>query len=309
MSQQGYLRRRGTRGVSILAVVAVILILGLALLFVAPFGFIYWSLNRTIRENPQLSTQPAPLASVGPITAKPTTLTCCGVEFDVPWGKPERTNATGSYQVYFYFAERVVSFKQPESVIAPFLWQEGQTAEQRDAMRQTFGYEAANTRYEAMEQTLRHVPKRVGLFNYMKLISEMMLVTHKDMVIGRESTGIFAFEHDARRGFQINDPAWSNEVRVILFDQQDRQIEFEVRRNRDAPALTQGEIDYVVRSIRVAPEEPPNQPNPRSRRPSLRSSSLRRSLPSRVPGRRLSPQGQIRETVLDRCGALTTGKQ
>lgn len=254
LTQRENQRQRRARGVSILAVVAMILILGLVLLFVVPYGFMYWALNRTIQENPQLSTQPAPLASVKPMAAKPITLTCCGVEFDVPWGKPESTNATGSYQISFHFAERVVSFKRPESVIAPFVWQEGQSAAQKDAMQQTFGFEAASTRYEAMEQTLRHVPKRVGLFNYVKLMGEMTLVTSKDMILGRESTGIFSFEHDGGRGFQINDPARSNEVRVIYFDQQDKQIELEVRRDREAPALTQGEIDYVVRSIRAVPE-------------------------------------------------------
>jgi hypothetical protein len=256
--------RTNQRGGIALAVLLILVALIIIAVFVLPYASSYYWLSEMIRESPQLSTVPVPLPPTPVLKAKPTTLTCCGVRFDLPWDPPGPYTMeleSGDAVNFIYPGRRVVSFRQPGHVKEPVFMEEAMDSSQEQAMQRVLGFEPS-TRFEAMEKSLQYVPLPPSLFGSRENFwRETLLATSKRAFLPPDSTGIFAFAHPNGRGFQINDPARSDLVTVHLFNSEDRHIEFSIWHSAES-SVQQSEIDYIVRSIRPAPAEPPRKSPP-----------------------------------------------
>lgn len=248
------------RGSTALTVLLILVVLVIAAIFILPIGFAYYFTNKMIAENPQLASVPEPLPPAPPLKARPTTLTCCGVQFDVPWGRPQE-QPPDAYQseffVYFDFPDgRQLSFTRPEKQVDILYTPATADPRQRGAMNRAYGF-SVESRYDAVHTALQHVPKRLRLMDgWRGMMREVILTSAKMAHMGSDSIGVFSFEGPNGRGFQIGDPALSSVVKVHLFDANDRHTELSIRRYSDSTTLQQSEIDYIVRSIRPAPVEP-----------------------------------------------------
>jgi hypothetical protein len=252
------------RGGTALTVLLILVVLVIAAVFILPLGFAYYFTNKMITENPQLSSLPEPLPAAPPLKAKPTTLTCCGLEFDVPWGSPKERSADDYVSEYFVSFDfpggQNIRFTRPEKQVDILYSPANADPQQKDAMQNAYGF-SVESRYDAVRTALHHQPRRLRLMDgFRGMFKEMMLTSAKMAHLGSDSTAIFSFEGPNGRGFQINHPERSREVKVHLFDSSDRHTELAIRRSSDSAALQQSEIDFIVRSIRPAPQPPTDTP-------------------------------------------------
>jgi len=253
------------RGGTALTVLVIFVVLVIAAVFVLPIGFAYYFTNKMIAENPQLSEVPQPLPPGPPLKAKPTTLSCCGIEFDVPWGPPQERPQDPHLSEYFVHFEfpggQSIRLTRPEKQIDVLYPPGAADPQQKEAMKNAYGF-SIESRYDAVHTALHHMPKRPRLLDGLQaMMAQMMLTSAKMSHLGSDSVGIFSFEGTNGRGFQIGDPARSREVKVHLFDSDDRHAKISVRRS-DSTILQQSEIDFIIRSIRPAPAEPPKEAPP-----------------------------------------------
>lgn len=263
------------RGGTALTVLLILVVLAIVAIFVLPIGFAYYFTNKMIAENPQLANVPEPLPPAPPLKAKPTTLACCGVQFDVPWGPPQERPPDAylsEFFVYFDFPDgRQISLTRPEKHVDMLYTPATADPQQREAMKNAYGF-SVESRYDAVHTALQHVPKRLRLMDgWRGMMREVILTSAKMAHMGSGSARIFSFEGPNGRGFQIGDPARSPEVKVHLFDSNDHHTQLSIRRYSDSATLQQSEIDYIVRSIRPAPVEPSRDAAPAKETPPRKS--------------------------------------
>jgi len=249
-------------GASVLANIGFALIGFVLLLAALSIGYMHYQLSKTIRERPELSLQPVPLPPAPPLDASGAPLNCAQViEFAAPWGKPEDDNCAWSKGDTYLFIRwpdgREIRFGRPETVIDLFAREELRFPDDTSWIDECFGGQT-DTRYEAMARILNRVPQRPSFVAVPQLFCELLVIQWKESVLGPEPTAIYSFENTAGRGFQVGDPAHSREVRVHFYDKENDHhhcLVFIAQPN--APAITQSELDFILRSLRYVEEKRP----------------------------------------------------
>ena len=262
-------RSSGQRGGSVLNVILVLVGLLVLAAFTVPYFFTYYMMRQLTEGKPGMAMQPVPLPESPVLDATPTLVSAGGFEIAVPWGKLDR-NYDSDFSRSYYFSNRWLWIQKEIPFLEAFSGPGGTQPTQRDALKQAYGIEVPAEPYEATKLFLERdaKPPRI-LSGYRKMVAEMMLVTAKSSLIPDPTNAIYSFELPHARGFQINKPEGSVEIRLLLFFHKGKPLSLGIHRAPDDPPFTQAEINFIVRNVRVEEEKPavPQPPAKTASRP------------------------------------------
>jgi hypothetical protein len=254
------------RGGVLLGILVALLVLILAAVYIGPRVFFAYMANKTIRENAQLALHPVPLRATEAIAPQSplTRIAAFGYELSVPWGKVE-DSWKGEYFDRFSFAGSTsFHFQNPAKQMDQLdVLNKAPDPRQRDAMAQMYGLAGVHTHYDALRATLEwKPPASVSAFDSQeKLMAQFFQITQKQGAVQPGTSVIYECAFGDLRGFQLGEPGKDDEIRVHVFDKDDQHLEWRISRGGVGIApLTQGEINFVVKSLRRAPVEPEKSP-------------------------------------------------
>lgn len=130
----------------------------------------------------------------------------------------------------------------------------------RAGLIQLLGPEAMQSGFDFKRSILEATPEQITLFTPRKVASaKLMLLTIKANTTrsGAES-GVFQLSSQSLRGFQFGRPGSSGRrVSVELFSE-DGSINFVFGQKKDAPFISQADINRILRTVRKLPPPPVN---------------------------------------------------
>jgi len=262
--QVGAVPNRRSRG-SAWTIIAIIVAVIVLFIFVAPRVTAYYFLSKQVRENPQLSLTPQDLPPAPELRAKPTTIRLYGREMDVPWGEPLSQNEM-TYSTSLKFSDSHYLFvDNPENDVHLIdTINQMPDPQQRDLMRRMSGLENVKTRYDAFRLRMETKPEMPSLFSGFEKQAMMMIsVNEKVRIVRQGTTALFRFAIGGMRGFQVGTPGARSDIEVFAFDADDQRYHIKFAELADGPpAVTQSEINFIVRSLRRAPAEKPAPATP-----------------------------------------------
>jgi hypothetical protein len=264
------------RGGVLLGIIVALLVLILAAVFIGPRIFLAHMANKAIRENPRLALQPVPLPAAAEFKPQspPTKVEAYGYEFSVPWGKSEEPESWEYLEHFRFSGSTSLYFHNPATQFDRLdILKKTPDPRQREYMAKMYGMTDISTRYDEYRAMLLWKPSdSLSAFDSQeKLMAEYFQISQKHMALLSATSAIYEFAFGDLRGFQLGEPGKDGEIRIHAFDKEDQHLELRILRNSAGVApLTQGEVNFVVWSLRRVLPEP--EKSPAEKKPPRKSS-------------------------------------
>ena len=223
------------------------------------FFFLFWQYGRPIelllltkhalKNEPELWIVPTSLTDLAVNRSPGAKFSYFGFEFEAPWTGVKLRRGGQSIVVLDFQNGGVVSISKGSSELASM--KEEAAKEGRD-IKSVFGGRAIESDYE-MESTILHLtPRDLRLFSSRKeMTSNSVLLTLKGIYTGNAKGGIYSFQTDYVKGFQIGSLSADNLVTVDAFDQQDRKIQLIIGNEMHSKfKVSQTDVNRVWASLR-----------------------------------------------------------
>jgi hypothetical protein len=221
-----------------------------------------WQIKKEAARNPALAMVPVPLSDTSISTARGSTLTKFGYQFDVPW-KMKETKETGTIAIFrSESGQEAIMFWDPAEIKGPVKLMKDTPGVQLGALASVYGAKAIQSNYDFDQAVVNSTPSQLSyVLPRRKEVRAAVLLMLKPIEMIDSETGFYSFETQNLRGFQNGNPAEAKNVIVKAFDVQDRQFEF-VFGNRSYPdsGLTQADINLILHTLRPAPAAQPEAP-------------------------------------------------
>jgi len=236
--------------------IALALLLGYTIFF-GKATFFVWQARHDAATHPIWAIVPVALSDTSVSSARGSTLTKFGYQFDVPWKMREAKAVEG---IAFFRADsgqETLEFWDPaiQTGLVEIMRDSNEVA--RNAMTLFYGSKFVQSDYAFEQAVLNTTPSQLSYFwPGKKDVRAAVLLMMKPIGIPESSTGIYSFETENLRGFQSGNPAKAGSVTVKAFDAQDRQFLFIWGTNPKSTGwLTQADINLVLHTLRPAPIE------------------------------------------------------
>ncbi len=208
-------------------------------------------------EKPHLYLKPEPL-ELQPCEAEPaTTLSYFGFSTGVPWSEVEDTSESDFFTHVYFTSGHTIGFSQlPEENQPASAWRQ-QDPQARKAMEEFFGPGALDSHYGFFKAIISTTPDELdSAGSFQKTIGVRMRLLMKEGFARGGETGIYSFETEDIRGFQLGDPTRSDSINLTVFDRSDRQLNLWLSSvDPSEVRLTQSEVSCIIQHTRPA-EEP-----------------------------------------------------
>jgi hypothetical protein len=242
-----------------LAVTVVCLIFVYLYVFGRPTMFI-WSARQEAAHDPKLALVPTPLPDTSVSTTPGTTVTFFGYQFEVPWQGPVAVKNPGNDYLAVAYSDSIgkpLMFFNPANdrgmkITRQELKAKGQDPSSADVFLN------AHSDYDVERSVLYATPAQLSLvFPSRKDVWVAAFLTIKQSRALGADTGLYSLEFGQLRGFQMGDPSRARNVRVEVFDRDDREFEFGFGCKPDPEyASKQGfgqrDINRVLQTLRPA---------------------------------------------------------
>ncbi len=218
------------------------------LLFVVFFTM--WQIHST----PELWIVPKPLADSSVDHSPGKKISFLGYECESPWINFDKETKVNS-SVTLTFSEGEI-FAYPEDDVADL---KRQTA--ANTIIDAIGDAAISSNYAFRSKVLYLTPQDMHFFPSprRKVVANALFLNLKRLYAPASvvRTGMYSFQTEAIRGFQIGSPTQSRLVEIYAFSKQDRAVTVGLRLPPDAKGeLTQAKVNRIIYSLRpVSPDE------------------------------------------------------
>jgi hypothetical protein len=204
---------------------------------------------------PELWIVPQPLSDVSVDRSSGQKFSFLGYELESPWTdfQKETTYKTGGVRLSFSFGE---IFAYTDEDLADL-----KKTTFTSLVSDTMGNAVISSNYAFRSKVLFLTPRDVHFFPSLRTriaVNEFFMNSKQLLEVGPAGrTGMFTFQTDAIRGFQIGNPAQSTLVEIYAFSKQDREITIGVRQDHGPKSeFTQAKINRVLYSLRPIPTRP-----------------------------------------------------
>lgn len=237
---------------------AVALVLAYAWLFGRATIFV-WQIKKDAARNPTLAMVPVPLSNTSISTARGSTLTKFGYQFDVPWKMKETKEAATIAIFGSESGQEAIMFWDPAEKKGLVRRMKETPGAQLGALASVYGARAMQSDYDFYRAVANATPSQLSyVLPRRKEVRAAVFLMLKPIEMIDSETGFYSFETQNLRGFQNGNPAKAKNVIVKAFDIQDRQFEFDFgSRSYPDSGLTQADINLILHTLRPAPAAQP----------------------------------------------------
>jgi hypothetical protein len=226
---------------------------GVTALFVLEARYVGWKFPAVYRAPMDLVD-----SSISPAPGR--TLSYFGYEFEVPWDDVNegKMKQVGKAQLIAFRSGNALLFSRmaPKEFVQTFL---SSTKADPENVRKLWGVDALESDYALHRLILEITPGQLTLLNPRESAARgAMLLLFKGIMMPRGGeSGIFRVRTEGFQGFQFGDPeSRPKSLDVEMFsDDVGLSFIFAQRADGIAPAITQAEINRVLRTARKVPEE------------------------------------------------------
>lgn len=232
--------------------VAYLWFFGVATILALEARYVAWKM-------PIVKTTPTELPDQSIAQASVQKLNYFGYEFEIPWEIDEaKSKQVGQMRLVAFRSGNalLVSRMAPKEFVKDFL----STGKADPAgLRNLYGEEVLQSDYSLMRRILEATPEKVGLLTPRKDAggSAMLLLIKGIMMPSGAESGIYQIRAGDFRGFQFGDTRSRPKSIDLEIYNQDGGLGFifTQRQNTSDPAITQAQINRIVRSLRKLPNQ------------------------------------------------------
>jgi len=207
---------------------------------------------------------PAELKDLSVSGAPGRKLSYFGYEFEVPWDDvdEQKTRVIGSLQlIAFRSGKAIMLSRVPPKRLVNGLLDEAMKRGTLTAwwIKWLYGDDTLESDYNFVHAALETTPSKITLLTPRpKAFRETTLLLYKSTFVLNSNSDIFFIQRKDFRGFQYGDPQ-SHERRIVddLFADNGR-LEFTFLSGKHNVGISQPEINRVIQSVRVAPQQGSN---------------------------------------------------
>jgi hypothetical protein len=215
------------------------------------------SVRYAYRKLPDVAKVPIPLSELSISDVRHRTASYFGYQFELPWDDTDERNdkTVGTIHVSCFRSGNAFWFSTfpPRDFVDQLI---KMSKLDRQGFRQLYGDEAFESDYAFQQTMLQLTPSEITPFvSRRQAVAGEMLLLIKAISMPRAGSGIFSIETPDFKGFQFENPqARPSRITDNLYSN-DGGIEliFIQKVAGGAPAISQSEINRVIRSIRKAP--------------------------------------------------------
>jgi len=224
--------------------------------------FTYWQGHQAAKRQPELNVFPRQIRDESIYDGRVSKYAAWGYEFELPWSDVQSTaDAHGVHIIEFRSGVRT-SMSTPNGVSGQEARKEADSRER--SLRELLGAQTTTPNYDQYRAALYADPNAPFTFslrqarrNSFGLLLKAMYLPRFDAMRG----GVFWLQSGKYRGFQFGDPVRDAVTKVVLFDNEDKKIEFCFsKKNGTSSILSQAEINRLIQSLRPVSQVQPSSP-------------------------------------------------
>jgi hypothetical protein len=222
----------------------------LLLIYGRPIGFLLLT-KWELRNHPELWTVPIPLPSTAAEQVSGRTFTYFGYEFESPWTEVKLERKLSSIAILNFTNGCTIRIFNPVNGSSA-LEAMRQTAGERGAdLASLFGKEATRSNYALRSRIFNLTPGDLRLsWDRGEMAGNSVLLVLKGIWAPKTPGGLYSFQTDWVRGFEIGDPSKTDAINIEAFDRQDNQVNLLIGSGKDAARQFQQDINVVLESLR-----------------------------------------------------------
>jgi hypothetical protein len=226
-------------------------ILLLILIYVRPLTLLS-TVRWETRAKPEFWIVPKPLADVSIEQTAGRNFTFYGYQFEVPWTAVKREKHLKNIELVYFSNGFVLMLRDPAQSVNQLKLLTRNGTENEGSLKKLFGEEAARSNYAMRSKILNLTPRDLHLsLSRQKMVSSSVLLMLKPTWTGTLQGGLYSFQTEWLRGFQLGDPTRDKTVTIDAFDAHDHEIELSVGRAQGASQdVTQPELNRIIYSLR-----------------------------------------------------------
>jgi hypothetical protein len=216
----------------------------------ALFGLLYTKWET--RNTPELWIVPTPLTDLSIDQSPGKKFSYLGYEFESPWTEVKKERMGESIAVLNFSDGEVISISNGTDDLKAMK----QAATSRGAdLRYIFGDQAASSNYALRSKILNLTPRDLRLFSSRReMVANSILLILKRIWTTNSKGGMYSFQTEAFRGFQVGSPTKTNAVEIYAFDAKDCEVKLIIGAEPKANNKpSQAEINRIVFSLRTIP--------------------------------------------------------
>jgi hypothetical protein len=218
----------------------------------ALFGLLYTKWET--RNSPELWIVPTPLTDLSIDRSPGKKFSYLGYEFESPWTEVKKERKGESIVVLNFSDGEVISISISNGTDGLKIMKQEATRRGAD-IRNVFGDEATSSNYALRSKILYVTPRDLRLFSSRReMVANSIFLILKRVWTTNAKSGMYSFQTEAFRGFQVGSPTKTNAVQIYAFDAQDREINLIIGAEPKANNKpSQAEINRIVYSLRIIP--------------------------------------------------------
>jgi len=208
-----------------------------------------------VRNATELWVVPTPLRVVGTKPSPGKTLSYFGYDFESPWTEVKRERKLESIAVLNFLDGQFISILDPAHSADELQVMKQEATKRGIELRSVFGEEATRSRYALRSKILNLTPGDLHLFSpRQEMVGNSVFLIMKKIWLARSKGGLYSFETNWVRGFQVGSPARDDMVIIEAFDAKDHEIEVWIgSENGTNYRPSQADINRILYSVCPAP--------------------------------------------------------
>ncbi len=186
-----------------------------------------------------------------------TSLSFLGYAVDTPWTEVVDTREGDGFAGFYFRSGHYVSAHLTDDESTPLGLLRAQDEDSRRNLENMLGKEATQSNHGYYKAVFSATPDDYSISSpFQRLMGLRLLLTMKDALAETAASGLYSFETQHMRGFQLGHPAKDQAVTIFAFDSSDRYLTLYITAQEGTGGhVTQDQINCIIQSIRPA-EEP-----------------------------------------------------
>jgi hypothetical protein len=204
-----------------------------------------------VRNRPELWVVPTPLRDLSVDRSQGQKFSYIGYEFESPWTEVNKERKGDSIAVLNFSNGEFISISKSND----YLKSMKQAATSRGAdIRSVFGDQTTSSNYALRSKILYLTPRYLRLISSrQEMTANSVLLTLKGIWTSTAKDGLYSFQTEWLRGFQVGSPAQNSTITIDAFDAQDREIQLTIGTEPNASSRpSQAEVNRILYSLRPA---------------------------------------------------------